>query len=325
MNVMLLAAGEGSRFRPHTLVKPKPALPFLNVPLGFYSLALLENTSVEKMVINTFHLPKEIVNLFQNGFLPTRNIDFSHEQGEIQGSGGGLKQAQNFFKRHLDIIMINGDEVILPRQPRLMERALEKHKSSKALATLVVMEHSDVGQKFGGIWVDDRQRILSIGKTKPEAAIKGYHFIGVFIFSPRIFDYLTRGPSHIFTDVLLPAIKLGEKVEIFNADVSWFETGNLADYMTATGQCLEILKSTSQESAFLKKVIAKHSPQSKLTGNVLSASPLPKFFQNHGFAVIGTNVSIPESTHLTNCVVDSNVILEKDFLAENKLLLNGCL
>lgn len=325
MNVMILAAGLGSRFNPHSFIKPKPALPFLNVPLGFYSLALLENTPVEKLVVNTFHLPKEIVQLFQKGILPTKNLDFSHEVGEIQGSGGGLKQAERFFKNHLDVIMMNGDEVILPHQPRLMAKALEQHKSSKALATLFVMEHPEVGHKFGGIWVDEQNQILSIGKTKPEASTKGFHFIGIFIFSPRIFDYLTRGPSHIFTDVLMPAIKLGEKVNIFKADVTWFETGNLDDYLSATADCLEIMKSNLPGSAFLKKVISKHSPQSRFYGPTFSSSALPKSFQSHGFSVIGSNVVIQDNTVLSNCVVDSNLILEKDFVAENKLLLKGCL
>ncbi len=325
MNVMILAAGLGSRFNPHSLIKPKPALPFLNVPLGFYSLALLENTPVEKLVVNTFHLPKEIVRLFQNGILPTKNLDFSHEVGEIQGSGGGLNQAERFFKNHHDIIMMNGDEVILPHQPKLMAKALEQHKSSKALATLFVMEHPEVGHKFGGIWVDDQNQILSIGKTKPEASTKGFHFIGIFIFSPRIFDYLTRGPSHIFTDVLMPTIKLGEKVNIFKADVTWFETGNLTDYLSATKDCLEIMNSNFPGSAFLKRVISKHSPQSRFYGSAFSSSPLPKSFQSHGFSVIGSNVVIQDNTVLSNCVVDSNLTLEKDFIAENKLLLRGCL
>ncbi len=324
MNVMILAAGLGSRFNPQTLIKPKPALPFLNVPLGFYSLALLENTPVEKLVVNTFHLPKEIVHLFQNAILPTRNLDFSHEVGEIQGSGGGLKQAQRFFKGHHDLIMMNGDEVILPHQPKIMASALAQHKSSKALATLFVMEHPEVGNKFGGIWVDPQDQIQGIGKTRPDSAVKGYHFIGVFIFSSRIFDYLTRGPSHIFTDVLLPAIKLGEKVDIFKAQVTWFETGNLADYLTATAEGLEILKSDRPESGFLKRVISKHSPQSKLLGNAFSASPLPKSFLCQGFSVIANNVVVQDNIVLKNCVVDSNMTLEKNFSAENKLLLNGC-
>ncbi len=324
MNVMVLAAGLGSRFNPQTLIKPKPALPFLNVPLGFYSLALLESTPVEKLVVNTFHLPKEIVHLFQNAILPTKNLDFSHEVGEIQGSGGGLKQAQRFFKGHHDLIMMNGDEVILPHQPKLMASALAQHKSSNALATLFVMEHPEVGHKFGGIWVDQKNQIQAIGKVRPDSAVKGFHFIGVFIFSSRIFDYLTRGPSHIFTDVLLPAINLGEKVDIFKANVTWFETGNLTDYLTATAECLEILKSERPESAFLKKVLSKHSPQSKMIGNTLTASPLPKSFSVEGFSVIGSQVVIKDNTVLKNSVVDSNMILEKDFSAENKLLLNGC-
>jgi mannose-1-phosphate guanylyltransferase len=323
MNVMILAAGEGTRFRPQTLIKPKPALPFLNVPLAFYSLALLENTPVEKLVVNTFHLPKEIVHLFQNGFLPTKNLDFSHEIGEIQGSGGGLKAAQKFFRSPHEIIMLNGDEVILPHQANLVARALTQHQNRQALATLLVTEHPEVGNKFGGVWLNEKNEILDIGKTKPESAQQGLHFVGVFIFAPRIFDYLPRGPSHIFTDVLLPALRLGERVDVYKSDLTWFETGNLADYLKATEACLEFLTKPSAESAYLKKVLSKFSPQSKLNGRILSASPLPQDFSTHGFAVIGSQAKILDNTTLTNCVVDSKVSLEAGFVAENKLLLNG--
>ena len=96
-------------------------------------------------------------------------------------------------------------------------------------------------------------------------------------------------------------------------------------YLSATKDCLEILKADQHESSFLKRVISKHSPQSKFIGSVFSASPLPKTFKGEGFNVIGTNVVIQEFNQLTNCVVDSNLTLEKGFTATDKLLLSGCL
>jgi NDP-sugar pyrophosphorylase family protein len=64
MNVMLLAAGEGTRLRPYTLEKPKPCIPFLSVPLAFYSLSLLSEINVHNLVTNVFHLPDQVQNLF---------------------------------------------------------------------------------------------------------------------------------------------------------------------------------------------------------------------------------------------------------------------
>ena len=58
MNVMMLTAGEGTRLRPHTQFWPKPAISFLNVPLFLYPLQFLDSIRIEKVVLNTFHLPE---------------------------------------------------------------------------------------------------------------------------------------------------------------------------------------------------------------------------------------------------------------------------
>ncbi|RYZ68331.1 MAG: mannose-1-phosphate guanyltransferase, partial [Proteobacteria bacterium] len=90
MNVMLLAAGEGTRLRPHTLIRPKPTIPFLNLPLAAYPLSLLEDMRVDRLVVNTFHLPTKVVDLFINLNHGARKLHFSHEINQIMGSGGGL-------------------------------------------------------------------------------------------------------------------------------------------------------------------------------------------------------------------------------------------
>lgn len=60
MNVMLLAAGEGTRLRPYTEILPKPAIPFLTIPLAAHALSFLRGFTIDKLVVNTFHLPHKI-------------------------------------------------------------------------------------------------------------------------------------------------------------------------------------------------------------------------------------------------------------------------
>ena len=71
MNLMLLAAGEGTRLRPYTLIKPKPAIPLAGIPLAGHSLSFTDHLDIQNLVVNTFHLPSEIHKLFKN--LPTRS------------------------------------------------------------------------------------------------------------------------------------------------------------------------------------------------------------------------------------------------------------
>ena len=54
---MILAAGLGTRMRPLTLLRAKPALPVMNRPLLHWTLELLARNGVTEVMINTHHLP----------------------------------------------------------------------------------------------------------------------------------------------------------------------------------------------------------------------------------------------------------------------------
>ena len=175
MNVMLLAAGEGTRLRPYTNILPKPAIPFLNIPLAAHSLSFLNDIAIDKLVVNTFHLPEKVHTLFQRLPHGAKELYFSDEVGEILGNGGGLGKAAKYFAGGGDFIMMNSDEVILPVDPFVMKKAIEKHKASNAICTLMVMDHPGVGTQFGGVWADANNLVKGFGKDAVPDTKKAWH------------------------------------------------------------------------------------------------------------------------------------------------------
>lgn len=97
IHAMILAAGEGVRFRPHTSICPKPSIPFLTIPLIGYSQYHLKNLGIQNLVTNTFHLPHKIVNSLNTLRMVSQNKYYSHEKGQILGSGGGLQMPVIFL------------------------------------------------------------------------------------------------------------------------------------------------------------------------------------------------------------------------------------
>ena len=89
---MILAAGLGTRLRPYTDHYAKPALPFLNTPLLYYAVALLEKAGATQFVINAHYKPEQILELSKN--IPgVRTRTFvSVEEEKPLGSGGGVWQ-----------------------------------------------------------------------------------------------------------------------------------------------------------------------------------------------------------------------------------------
>ncbi len=331
MNVMLLAAGEGTRLRPYTLTLPKPAIPFLTVPLAAHSLSFLRGNKIEKLVVNTFHLPQKIHELFHNLPLQSQSLHFSNEVGEILGSGGGLGKAREHFLGGGDFVMMNADEVILPKDALILKKALEHHHKSGALATLMVMDHPDVGTHFGGVWADSNNNVLGFGKTPTPGSHKGWHFVGVQILSERVFDYIpSSGASNILYDALTVAIQKGEQVQAFPFECAWFETGNPKDFIEATQKCLRHLSEDAnsfQKEALVHTLNDFASEAAKIQKKdsgywmISESAKIEDSVLCEGILVVGQGASVGQNCLLKNVIVAPGIAIPANTEAADSLFL----
>lgn len=331
MNVMLLAAGEGTRLRPYTLTMPKPAIPFLTVPLAAHSLNFLQGQSINKLVVNTFHLPQKIHELFHTLPHGAKELHFSDEKGEILGNGGGLRNAQRHFRGGGDFIMMNSDEVILPKRADFLEKAIEAHKKNKALATLLVMDYPGVGTKFGGVWCTKEGQVLGFGKTPIAGSDKAWHFIGVQILSEEIFDLIPKhGASNILYDAVTKGIEQGQRVQVIPIECSWFETGNPTDFFEASVQCFNYLSSaedTFQKRALLS-TIHRFAPEGVevidlgSSQQIISKKAYPPSAKDlEGLIVLSSGAKIEPGSKLKNVVVGRDVSIPSGTEARDTLFL----
>lgn len=330
MNLQILAAGLGVRLKPITDKIPKPALPVLNVPMFFYSLHYFAKENFNNVIANTFHLSEalqETISKYNN------DIKFISDGKEILGTGGGTENGREYLEGDGYFWVANGDCVFLSDDD-FVTNTEKNHKLKKPIATLVVMEHPDVGSKFGGVWVDAEDRVLDIGKIKPQAAKKGYHFTGFRILSDEIFKYLPKGPSELF-DALRTAMNEGHQVHVYKTTGHFFETGNEKDYIQCTKQLLEFLDQ-KKYSKFLNSLLKKYSPKSKLNDlrvdlklppheglkHLFAEENLTIFEEAHleGFVVADKNVTIKEKCHLKNVVILNNQTVPENSEIENAII-----
>ncbi|MES2769420.1 MAG: NDP-sugar synthase [Bdellovibrionota bacterium] len=322
MNLQILSAGLGTRLKPITEKIPKPALPILNVPMFFYSLHYFDKKNFNNIVVNTFHLENELQKTLSK-FDP--DLKFVSDGKEVLGTGGGIESVRPSLEGDDYFWVANGDCVFLS-DDNFVELAEKNHKLKKPIATLVVMEHPDVGTKFGGVWVDNEDRVLDIGKTKPANATKGYHFTGFRILSDEIFKFLPQGPSELF-DSLKTAMREGHQVHIYKTTGHFFETGNQKDFLDCTKSVLRFLKE-KRYSNFLTSLLKKYTPESRLNDLSIDLKLPPHdnleylfvdknftLFNDctlEGFLVVGKNAVIKERCSLKNVV-----ILDDQIIAEN--------
>lgn len=293
MNVLFLAAGLGTRLKPLTLKYPKPSVPFLNVPMGLYQFRFLSQLNVDKCVVNTFHLPEKIRELYLAQPFQ-KDIKFSDEYPQILGSAGGLKKASSLFSDDETVLMTNADEVFFTEDSAFLQRAYQQHISNQNLATLVVMQHPEAGKKFGAIWCKDSS-VQHIGKECADSSLKPWHYIGMIFLNKRILPLIPQDQEvNVFYDFLIHHLE-SERVEICKLDCRWFETGNPTDYFQATQYLLKNLDDSTLDfinqydsSALIQNEtglsLVSHAvqiPADKLKGyNVISGSCSQQWLDN---------------------------------------------
>ena len=157
---MVLAAGLGTRMRPLTLLRAKPALPVLDRPLIAFTLERLARSGVRDVIVNLHHLPESVTGALGGGRRFGLRIRYVHEP-RILGTGGGPRAVRDFFGRE-PFLLVNGDVYFELDLRQLVAR----HRASGALATLALRRLPDP-RAYSTVVSDRRGRILSIaGRPK---------------------------------------------------------------------------------------------------------------------------------------------------------------
>ncbi len=109
---MVLAAGLGTRMRPHTDATPKPLVPVCGKALIDYALDRFRDAGVGRAVVNVHYLADSIEAHLAARTAP--EIVISDERGQLLETGGGLKKARAHFGdgplfcTNTDAILIDG-------------------------------------------------------------------------------------------------------------------------------------------------------------------------------------------------------------------------
>lgn len=202
---MILAAGLGTRLRPLTLLRPKPALPVAGRPVVAYLLALLAHHGVREVVVNRAYLADALTAAIEANRPKGLRVDYSDEP-EPLGTGGGLKRAADFLARSDPSFVLAGD-MLFDADLGALARA---HRASGRRAT-VVLRDDPRANAFGTIGLDDAGRMRRIStRFDLGGESRAGVFTGLRLFSPGIFrDWPDGDAFEDLTDWLGPMLRAG--------------------------------------------------------------------------------------------------------------------
>ena len=231
MKAMILAAGLGTRMRPLSALRAKPALPVLNRPLIQHTLLALRRAGVHEVAINTHHLPATVRRAAGDGRDFGLRVRYSHER-RILGSIGGVRRLVRFFGDE-PFLLLNGDMVFDFDLRRLVRR----HRQSGALATVSLQRVPRRGS-YGAVVADARGRILAFGGWPRPARGRAWHFTGVQVVEPRILERLHAGYGETARDLYGPLIEEGALVLGVPLEGPWYDLGSPTLYLESQMQLL---------------------------------------------------------------------------------------
>jgi NDP-sugar pyrophosphorylase family protein len=230
MKAMILAAGLGTRLQPLTLNRPKALLEVEGVPLLGLVLARLSQHGFTDIVVNTYHLADQIMAFleeYQKESVHGRLTLAVSKETRLLDTGGGVQNAAWFFDDEQPFLVHNVDVLTDLDLNRLMEA----HRSSKALATLAVQERKTTRYFL----FDEVDRLcgwqsLESNETRMARTVNGtptpLGFMGIQVLSPKIFEKLTTTPPFSLVEAYLQLAAVGESIAAFRADDSrWMDLG----------------------------------------------------------------------------------------------------
>jgi len=306
MKAMVLTAGLGTRLRPLTLERAKPAIPLLEKPLVIHLITKLVEEDVTGFRLNLHHLPDTIETIFQSPLWGDLPVSFSYES-KILGTAGGLKVNESFFDNET-FLMANGDIVMdFP-----LKEALAFHRQNEALATLILYPQSPP-YKYYPIRIDEAYLLRNFKNACPNGNLRPetYVFTGVHILQPEIFSLIPPGiPWEITDQVYSTALNAGAKILGYPVAGYWSDLGNPARYL---GTQEELLIRTGSAPQGHISPRAEVSPESAV-GHFASIGEgcIVESGARIENSILWENIRVKKNCSVRNCLVGSDVVIDRD-------------
>lgn len=225
IQVIILAAGEGTRLRPLTKNRPKVMLPLVNIPLLGHVLDTVVSCGIRDITVVVGY-KKEQVMTFLNTYPVSMNIVVQPKQ---LGTADALSYAKKFI--HTRTLVISGDNYIDPESIRKM--MVQEN-------AILVAPHKKP-ENFGVVLQEDG--ILTDIVEKPEhIRCSAMVSCGIYTFAPELLQSVTV-PT--IPELLKQMLASGQRITAVLAD-DWRDAIYPCDLLHLNNH---ILKQTTQQIA----------------------------------------------------------------------------
>jgi aminoglycoside/choline kinase family phosphotransferase/dTDP-glucose pyrophosphorylase len=226
MQAMILAAGMGTRLRPHTYICPKPLFAIDGQPIIHRTILQLIANGFNHILINIHYLSDKI-----KAFIAQQQYDvpicLCHEN-DILGTGGGIKNMISLVQS-FPVLVVNSDIVTNLNFKTLYE----SHLLHDDPVTLIVHDEP----RFNTVKID-QQTVCSFRCSSE----KGNHikaFTGIHVIDALVGDYIPEHQNYSIITAYEKMIQDGQKIHVHEVNRHyWADIGTPEGYAGASAKIL---------------------------------------------------------------------------------------
>jgi len=224
---VILAGGQGTRFKPFTDIIPKPMIPLgpEEKPILEHIVSWLSKHGIRDLVLLVGYKWKQVYNYFRDGSHLGVRIRYSVDGNGYSGTGGALMNALLNGVLEGDTLLVWYGDIIAPLNP---SELLSVHYGRGADATLALADRYQV--PVGIAQVDGEGNVVGL-EEKPWLPLKAT--IGILALRTSVLEELGRGLGKAFDimgDLIPSMIRGGRRVAAYLYAGPWYDVGSLERY-----------------------------------------------------------------------------------------------
>lgn len=288
---LVLTAGLGTRLRPLSLVRAKPAVPVAGKPLVCRILRRLADAGIQEAVLNLHYLPHTVTSVVGDGASLGLRVRYSWED-PVLGSAGGPRRALPLLEASRFLI-VNGD-TLSDCDLRTLVRA---HEASGALATLAVIPNPAPHQ-YGGVVVSEDGVIT--GFVPRGAPGPTWHFIGLQAVEAEAFARVPADTPYETVNRLYPALMREHpgSIRALRCEASFFDIGTPDDCLRTS----RLFAGLHTEESVIGTACDVHT-SARVAGSVLWDGVVVERDAVVTRCIVADRVRIPQGARLENAAV----------------------
>ena len=225
---VILAGGQGLKMRPFTFEMPKGMIPVNGRPVLLHTVENLRRHDVRDIIISTGHQGSKIKQYFGDGSKFGVHITYIEQGKNESGTAAPLLQAKKSIGNQ-PFFLYYGDVLANIDLNDMVDFHVTATGSVATMALTTVAKSSD----WGVVRLQGSRVYSFLEKPDARKDLSRVINAGVYIFEPKIFEYLKLETKRIEKEII-PKLVNEHKLAGYLFAGQWFDVGNPDSYQQAT-------------------------------------------------------------------------------------------